>query len=382
MKHNLLLAIQLTVLAMIVFAAVFFFPEIMGVNKYEYIVLLIVIFVLLIGLLYVVHIKLTGYAYYKKWLYTTIALFGTAVCFIFLSSNTIKKSTVPVGGILTESEKAKLIVGNLGNISSRDVLTYISKEAEKGKQQLSLSAVLKAFGYDNKRIWGDRYVDNQKSRIFIYWYLSFFLTGLFCFSIAQFIFCISKPQRNIYENRRITEPVITNEADAPGNNEPISTALRNVKIFLASSSELEADRRAFEIFIGRQNRELVKKGIFLELQIWEDFIDAMSQTRLQDEYNKAVANCDIFVSLFFTKVGKYTREEFETAFGQLKKTGKPKIYTYFKRATVDIEQLNQDDINSKFTFEDTLKKLGHFRTVYKSEGDLHLHFSQQLQKLL
>jgi hypothetical protein len=98
------------------------------------------------------------------------------------------------------------------------------------------------------------------------------------------------------------------------------------KLFLASSSELEEDRRQLEIFINRKNKDWVDKGVFLELVIWEDFLDAVSQTRLQDEYNQAIRECDIFVMLFFTKVGKYTEEEFETAFGQFKATRKPFIF--------------------------------------------------------
>ena len=60
----------------------------------------------------------------------------------------------------------------------------------------------------------------------------------------------------------------------------------------------------------------------------------MSETRLQDEYNKAVRDCDIFVSLFFTKTGRFTEEEFDTARSQFKKTGRPRIYTFFKDAMV------------------------------------------------
>jgi len=69
----------------------------------------------------------------------------------------------------------------------------------------------------------------------------------------------------------------------------------------------------------------------LKIIRWEKFLDAMSETRLQDEYNQEVRKCDIFVSLFFTKTGKFTKEEFETAFEQFNKTGKPQIYTYFKK---------------------------------------------------
>lgn len=65
----------------------------------------------------------------------------------------------------------------------------------------------------------------------------------------------------------------------PGvEGKPMSTT----KVFLASSSELKEDREQFEIFINRKNRDWVNNGVFLDLVIWEDFLDAMSQTRLQE----------------------------------------------------------------------------------------------------
>ena len=100
----------------------------------------------------------------------------------------------------------------------------------------------------------------------------------------------------------------------PAALQPVAPpALKTIKIFLASSSELKEDREQFEIFINRQNKNYTKDGIFLELFIWEDFLNAMSKTRSQDEYNKAIESCDVFVMLACTKVGKYTNEEFLVA---------------------------------------------------------------------
>jgi len=158
-------------------------------------------------------------------------------------------------------------------------------------------------------------------------------------------------------------------------------AQKHIKIFLASSAELKAERDQFEIFINRENQRLYKDGIFIELVVWENFIDAMSQTRLQDEYNNAIKNSDIFVSLFFTKVGKYTQEEFETAFGQFKQTGKPLVYTYFKDAPINTEQIT-DEIQSLLSFKKKLGELGHFRTVFKNIDDLKFQFKNQLEKVL
>jgi|SRR6516164_109230 len=116
--------------------------------------------------------------------------------------------------------------------------------------------------------------------------------------------------------------------------------------------------------------------------MWEDLVDAMAQTRLQDEYNKAIRDCDIFVMLFSTKVGKYTEEEFETAFGQIKSTQKPLIYTYFKDMAIPTSSLRREHLDSLLNFQDKLQRLGHFYTVYKNIEDLKYQFDQQLDKLL
>lgn len=157
--------------------------------------------------------------------------------------------------------------------------------------------------------------------------------------------------------------------------------MKTKKIFLASSSELLDDRKEFEILINRKNKDWVAQGVFLELVVWEDFLDAVSKTRLQDEYNKAILDCDIFVMLFCTKVGKYTEEEFETAFGQFRTTNKPFIFTYFKDAAISTGSANKSDLISLWAFQEKLAALGHFKTDYKNIDALKLHFTQQLDKL-
>ncbi len=155
-----------------------------------------------------------------------------------------------------------------------------------------------------------------------------------------------------------------------------------IKIFLASSSELKDDREQFEIFINRKNKNYIKEGIFLNLVLWEDFLDAMSQTRLQDEYNKAITDCDVFVSLFYTKAGKYTEEEFNKALETFKANNKLLIYTYFKDANIRTSEINEDNLLSLLNFKKKLKELGHFPTNYTDINDLKYHFGEQLTKFL
>jgi internalin A len=163
---------------------------------------------------------------------------------------------------------------------------------------------------------------------------------------------------------------------------PLAASPREIRIFLASSFEFSEDRDDFELYFRQQNDLLRKKGFYLEIVRWENFLDAVSKTRLQDEYNKAICECDIFLSLFFTRTGKYTEEEFDVAFREFKKKDRPRIFTYFKDASVNIRSLRQEDLNSLRAFQDKLKELGHFPTFYTSIEDLKLKFRGQLDKIL
>lgn len=63
---------------------------------------------------------------------------------------------------------------------------------------------------------------------------------------------------------------------------------------------------------------------------WETFLDAISESQLQDKYIKEIRNCDVLPSLLKIKTDKYTEEEFDEAHATFMDVKKPLIYTYFK----------------------------------------------------
>jgi hypothetical protein len=171
----------------------------------------------------------------------------------------------------------------------------------------------------------------------------------------------------------------TAEPDSPATDsaEPVKT----LRIFLASSAELREDRDAVDLYFRQQNDRLLKQGLYLEIIRWETFLDAMSETRLQDEYNAAIRDCDLFVSLFKTRTGKYTEEEFDIAHQTFLDQRRPLIYTYFRKATVSTSASNRKDLLSLWEFQQKLRDLGHFYTEYESPADLQKQFRDQLEKL-
>jgi hypothetical protein len=95
----------------------------------------------------------------------------------------------------------------------------------------------------------------------------------------------------------------------------------------------------------------------------------------QSEYNKKVKAADLFILLAYSKVGMYTGEEFEKAFGQFKAMQKPFIFTYFKTT----DGIEPDP--SLAEFHQKLKDLKHFYCPFKDASDLWNQFNKELERL-
>ncbi|MBT29857.1 MAG: hypothetical protein CMO01_09380 [Thalassobius sp.] len=156
--------------------------------------------------------------------------------------------------------------------------------------------------------------------------------------------------------------------------------MQPVRIFLASSNELKRERELFEIEIYRKCKAWLEKDIFLYLDIWEDLSAKMAEGGSQSAYNEFVKKADLVVLLAHTKVGKYTEEEFDTAFGQFKETQKPFVFTYFKDG-VTATKNNRADINSLYDFQDKLSDLGHFYSSFTDFNHLWNQFNKELERL-
>lgn len=159
---------------------------------------------------------------------------------------------------------------------------------------------------------------------------------------------------------------------------------RTIKIFLASSSELRADRDQFDLYVRQLADDYQEEGITFQVVRWENFTDHMSRDGLQSEYEKAIEGCQIFVSLFHTKAGKYTEQEFTKAVEAFMANGIPLVYTYFKDEKVALSQLEKEDFLSLADFKQKLSELPkpHYPTPYDNIADLKLHFTTQLTKIL
>ena len=156
--------------------------------------------------------------------------------------------------------------------------------------------------------------------------------------------------------------------------------MKVIKIFLASSATMVEYRRLFEIDINRLNNDFVKKDMFIDLVIWEEFNEYMVKEGKQEEYDESIDSCDIFVLLFSEFVGPYSKREFNHAYERFSSTdpGLPKIFTYF----IESADKKKDKKKSKEKFMEELDRLNHYPSLNSTFEEVRNKFYKNLMDLI
>ncbi len=117
---------------------------------------------------------------------------------------------------------------------------------------------------------------------------------------------------------------------------------KKIKIFIGSSiTEFEGERKDLELFMRRISDDFEDTyDIKLQPLLCEDEDTAMTKERKQDVFNNLVRGSDMCFFIFYTKAGRFTVEELETAYEKFKgsENKRPKVYVYFKKLTSDIAE--------------------------------------------
>lgn len=136
---------------------------------------------------------------------------------------------------------------------------------------------------------------------------------------------------------------------------------KEIKIFLASSNEMKEDRNNIERLIRSKNDEWQKLNKpYIKLEIWENETEAMHPERSQQRYNELIPTADLFVMLFWHKVGKFTKEEFMIAKDYFMRTGKPLVFVYKKASPEDELEKSVKDFEAELFKENEEYFCGHY----------------------
>ena len=90
--------------------------------------------------------------------------------------------------------------------------------------------------------------------------------------------------------------------------------MKKIRIFLASSFELESDRVLIGNLIRQLNDDLYEpRHIHLKLEKWEDVESFYNGISKQGEYDYLIKQCELFIGLFWHCAGRYTLHEVDVA---------------------------------------------------------------------
>lgn len=153
--------------------------------------------------------------------------------------------------------------------------------------------------------------------------------------------------------------------------------MKTIRIFLASSDELNDCRETFGALIYKLDQYFREREIRLKLYEWEDLDAAYNNRRKQDEYNDKVRKSDIFVALFHQKGGRFTIEEFDVAYENQQQTSLPQIHIYCK----DIKEGEVESVELK-EFKKRVTNLGFNCNNFANKEILKVLFTQQLLKAI
>lgn len=71
--------------------------------------------------------------------------------------------------------------------------------------------------------------------------------------------------------------------------------MKKIKIFIASSAELNEDKQMFDLYFSDKNKLYRDRNIDFDQRTWMDFSSSLNEGRLQDRYNDYIRECDIVI---------------------------------------------------------------------------------------
>lgn len=143
-----------------------------------------------------------------------------------------------------------------------------------------------------------------------------------------------------------------------------------MRIFIASSNELNEERDRLELLLYREDFKPVK---------WENIDHSITTDRFQSRINEAhLLTSDIVIFMIKSRLGEYTFEEFQESYKNLG-LKIDRIYVYF--FNIDKNETPRKELRKIMDLEDFLEEEGKLYQRVKDFRDLENHFLKQIKHL-
>lgn len=173
----------------------------------------------------------------------------------------------------------------------------------------------------------------------------------------------------------------------------MSRSMTHLRMFVASPGDVPEERSAVREVVARVNMQIGDRvGIVIDLVEWPTSILPGIGLESQEVINRQVGKCDIFVIIFWKRLGTPTNnhlsgtvEEFEAAYDAWKSDSKTQVYVYFSRRPFypTLEEL--PEVRRLLAFKRQISRRGVlcyvFDSIMEFENKLHDHLSLHLLQL-
>lgn len=160
-----------------------------------------------------------------------------------------------------------------------------------------------------------------------------------------------------------------------------------LKIFIASSSDLEEERKELKLYIDSLNNQYADYDVRLETKLWEYMSKTYNDSRKQNDYNNELLDSDMVIFMFGSRIGRYTKEEFDVAVQNKRNNKNPRhIVTYFKDVTLRTYGLQQNDFKELKGVLDLknyiAKELEQIHVPFTNISDLQFQVSDEINRII
>ena len=115
--------------------------------------------------------------------------------------------------------------------------------------------------------------------------------------------------------------------------------MKTFKVFIASSAELQHERRELVDLLLDLNDELEGQDIKFKPILWEYMDSSMRTGRKEDEYLEKLRECEKCLVLFWRTLGEYTEEEFNVAVAEMQAGRLPQqVHVLLKEPAKEISE--------------------------------------------
>lgn len=162
--------------------------------------------------------------------------------------------------------------------------------------------------------------------------------------------------------------------------------MKEIIIFIASSSELEQERTALKDYINNLSNDLFEYDLHLKPELWELKTRAFEDKRKQDAFNRNLLDSEIAIFMFGKRIGESTKEEFDLAVRSRTELEKPKhVLAYFKNVIIESGASSATDIDNlkevillKKHIKENLKQV--FDT-FNNKQELEIKISNEVNRI-